>query len=152
VPVITQAPEEAGPFRQVSRKEAPVLGRVLDLQPVDEGILLLSEGGVSYYQADEWTAYLTMMTGNLIGVDTTQSAWATDANGSISKSNFAVNRPALEDQDTFAWILYPPEEGWSPITTTVGSFFENFQPGRFERFLIPLQGACQTNHISNIKL
>jgi ligand-binding sensor domain-containing protein len=121
LPVITQAPEQAGPFRQVSRKEAPVLGRVLDLQPVDEGILLLSEGGVSYYQDDEWTAYLTMMTGNLVGVDTNRSAWATDANGSISKSNFAVNSHALEVQDTLAWILYQPEEGWSPITTTVGS-------------------------------
>ena len=121
LPAITQVHEEAGPFRQVSLREAPILGRVLDLQPVDLGVLLLSEGGVSYYQDDEWTNYLTMMTGNLVGVDSNRSAWVADANGAISKSEFAVNRHTLEDQDTFAWILYRPDEGWIPITTTVGS-------------------------------
>ncbi len=125
LPDLTQVHEVAGPFHQVSRQEALILGKVLDLQPVDDGFLLFSEGGISYFKDEEWTGYFTQEMGYPVGVDAGGHSWVVDADGShIYRDERSIRNidPSIQIDDTnISWIGYSAEEGWIPVTDFSGS-------------------------------
>jgi hypothetical protein len=122
LPVITPVLQEAGHFRQFSHQEALTLGKVLDLQAVKDGFLLFSEGGISYFEDDQWTGYFTQEMGSLIGADATGRAWVAAADGSVvlqSSEPLTDHKDLSDDMET--WLTFGAEEGWMPVVGFTGS-------------------------------
>ena len=120
LPYIAPVLEEVGPFRQVSRREALIIGKVLDFQAIREGFLLFSEGGISYFQDDEWTGYFTQPIGSVVGVDSSAHAWIANRDTpEILRSNEQVSRHRDSSEDTEAWVTFGAEQGWSPVNGSV---------------------------------
>jgi hypothetical protein len=122
LPDVTLAFESVGPFRQVSSQEALILGKVLGLQAVEDGFLLFSEGGISYFKDDQWTGYLTQFIGYPVGVDESGRAWVVEADGSrIYRSKEQVTNHQAPSDETEAWIMFEAEAGWLPVPNSIGS-------------------------------
>ncbi len=122
LPAITQVLEEVGPFRQVSRQEALILGKVLELQPIEDGFLLFSEGGISYFKDDRWTGHILQGMSYPLGADSSGRAWSVSSDGlNISQSLKPLNSHLDPSDDMEIWITYRSEEGWSPVTDFTGS-------------------------------
>jgi hypothetical protein len=107
---------QAGPFQQVSRQEAPIIGKVINLQTLPDGsLLLLSESGYGKFKDDEWTAYFVGETGYLVGIDPVGRGWAVTYDGSY------ISRWESRNEDIEIWIAYSENEGWSPPDSRSGN-------------------------------
>jgi len=103
--------ETVGPFKQVSKEEAMIAGRVISLQAGAEGsFVLLSESGYSRYQDGVWSGYFTEEVGALVGIDPAGRAWAAARDGS---------QIAVWEDD--AWRSFGSAEGWSPLGEALGN-------------------------------
>lgn len=122
LPTITLVLQEAGPFRQVSQQEALILGMVLELRPVNDGLLLFSEGGISYYKDDQWTGYFTQEMGYPLGADASGRAWSIAGDGSqINQSLIPLTDHRTPTDEAEMWKSFRAEEGWVPVSRFAGS-------------------------------
>lgn len=109
LPLLPPPLEKVGPFQQVSRQEAPIIGKVVNLQTGQDGSLyLLSESGYSLYKNNQWTAYFIGETGYLIGVDPQGRGWVVTHDGS------SISHWQSGNDDKEIWIAYSENEGWTP--------------------------------------
>jgi len=114
-PTMTPALETAGAFQRLSPDEAYIAGRVLSLQPAQDGALwIVSEGGISRYQHGEWQGYLAAELGRVIGRDQQGRFWISGDQGDY-----------IAVWDFQATQIYSATHGWQPLgntaTTTVYS-------------------------------
>ncbi|MBN2005183.1 MAG: hypothetical protein JXA21_17630 [Anaerolineae bacterium] len=100
------------PFRTVSP--------VADILPGDSAYLyracdgtpwLVSDEAVAMLEGDTWRLYLTGITGTVAGIDASGHVWVAGEDCST-----------INAWDGATWITYGPEDGWSPISDTWGSF------------------------------
>ena len=99
--------ERSGPFQQISTEEALIAGRVISLETdPDGGIWLISEDGISHFDDELWSGFLTQTTGEMVGMDRKGHFWLVSHDG-ISITSW----------DRTAWISYTLSTGWEPVET-----------------------------------
>jgi len=113
---IPLSPQAIGPFQQFSPQEALTAGNVLDLQVGENGIVVVSENGISGFEDGEWLGYFTAEIGYPIGIDVTGRAWVVDPHGTaIYRSEPYVWRVAQYDDtivwENFNWVLISSQSG-----------------------------------------
>lgn len=110
-PAITPTLEVSGPFRQVSANDAMIAGRVTGMHADPDGSLwLLSEDGISQYEAGDWMGVLTRQLGELVGMDNNGRFWVASQDGA-----------SITSWDRVSWITYTLDAGWTPILSSFRS-------------------------------
>jgi len=99
--------ERSGLFQQISAEEALIAGRVISLESdPDGGIWLISEDGISHFDGEVWSGFLTETTGEMVGMDRKGHFWLVSHDGT-----------SITSWDQTAWISYTISTGWEPIET-----------------------------------
>ncbi len=99
--------ERSGPFQQMSTEEALIAGRVISLETDPEGgIWLISEDGISHFNGEMWSGFLTETTGEMVGMDRKGHFWLVSNDGT-----------SITSWDRTAWISYTLSTGWEPVET-----------------------------------
>ena len=103
----TAQQERSGPFLQISTEEALIAGRVISLEAdPDGGIWLISEDGISHFDDEVWSGFMTETTGEMVGMDRKGHFWLVSHDGT-----------SITSWDRTAWISYTVSTGWEPIKT-----------------------------------